>query len=238
MVRPLMTFLLDSARKLLCLLLITTLTLLGQASAQQQPPPSAPVPAQILQAHTVFLANAGGDPYFAFFSGGPDRAYNDVYAGLKQWSRVTVVASPQQADLILEIRSRSNPSSSGGADPSPIYMPELELRLLDPSSHTTLWTLNSYLNGSLARQKTRDRTLDQAGHCPCRPTAAAHRRATHPGTSQSRQPSPRSDTSNDPDLSRHHRRRHRRSARHRAQHAAQPTQTASSAKLPRAVLDT
>ncbi len=157
-----MTFLLDLPRKLLCLVLITNLTLLGQASAQQPPPPSAPVPAQILQAHTVFLANAGGDPFFAFFSGGPDRAYNDVYAGLKQWVRVTIVASPQQADLILEIRSRSNASTSGGADSSPVYTPELELRLLDPASHTTLWTLNSYLNGSLARQKTRDRTLDQA----------------------------------------------------------------------------
>lgn len=152
----------DSARKLLSLLLIASLAPLGQASAQQTPAPSGPVPAQIMTAHTVFLSNAGGDPYFAFFSGGVDRAYNDLYASLKLWPRVTVVSSPQGADLILEIHSRSNPSSTGGAEPSPVYTPELELRLLDPGSHTTLWTLDSYLHGTAGRQKSRDRALDEA----------------------------------------------------------------------------
>ena len=151
-----------SARKFFCLVLIASLLSLGQAPAQQAPANSGPVPTQITEAHTIFLSNAGGDPYFAFFTGGVNRAYNDLYTGLKQWPRVRVVATPQQADLILEIRARSNASSTGGADPSTVYTPELELRLLDPASHTSLWTLNAYLNGAGGRQRTRDRALDQA----------------------------------------------------------------------------
>jgi hypothetical protein len=53
-------------------------------------PPAAPVPAPILQAKKIFIANAGGEqPWYSDgqFSGGTDRAYNQFYAAVKARGR-------------------------------------------------------------------------------------------------------------------------------------------------------
>src|SRR6266480_2806461 len=57
----------------------------GPISAAQQKKPThpAPIPAQILTAKKVFIANGGGDESRyeeASYSGGPDRTYNEFYA--------------------------------------------------------------------------------------------------------------------------------------------------------------
>jgi hypothetical protein len=74
---------------------------------QQQPTDAAPVPAQIMAAKKVFVSNAGEERNPAGdldFSGGPDRAYNQFYAAIKNWGQYEVVATPADADLVLEIR--------------------------------------------------------------------------------------------------------------------------------------
>ena len=60
----------------------------GPLSAAQQKKPAhpAPIPAQILTAKKVFIANGGGDESReegASYSGGPDRAYNEFYAAME-----------------------------------------------------------------------------------------------------------------------------------------------------------
>jgi hypothetical protein len=71
-------------------------------------PPPAPIPAQILTAKKVFIANGGGDESryetTASYSGGPDRTYNEFYAAMKTWGRYELVATPAEADLVFEIR--------------------------------------------------------------------------------------------------------------------------------------
>jgi hypothetical protein len=77
------------------------------AAQQAKPAPPAPIPSQILTAKKVFIANGGGDESRnddALFSGGPDRAYNEFYGAMKTWGRYELVGSPEDADLILEIR--------------------------------------------------------------------------------------------------------------------------------------
>jgi hypothetical protein len=77
------------------------------ATQQYKPAPPAPIPAQILTAKKVFIANGGGDESrydTAWFSGGPDRAYNQFYAAMKTWGRYELVAAPGDADLVFEIR--------------------------------------------------------------------------------------------------------------------------------------
>ena len=143
---------------LLCLLLATTSTTVrAQGTA-------APVPSQIAEAHSVFLSNGGGDGYFALtYSNGGDRAYNDLYAGIKNWGRFQIVSAPGDADLILEVHSLANESTStvhGSSTTS--YGPQLRLQLLDPKTHSVLWTLDSYIHAGPGRQKTRDKQLDTA----------------------------------------------------------------------------
>ena len=51
--------------------------------------PSAPIPSLILSAKRVFVANAGGDEslFGPQYTGGPDRLYDEFYAGMKSWGR-------------------------------------------------------------------------------------------------------------------------------------------------------
>src|SRR5207249_9801623 len=63
----------------------------------------APLPMHIFTARKVFISNAGGDP-LGYYSGGPDRAYDKLYAALKAWARYALVAAPGAPQLGQEIR--------------------------------------------------------------------------------------------------------------------------------------
>jgi len=61
--------------------------------------PAAPVPVQILNAKKIFIANAGAvsSNYIvknSQYSGGPNRAYNEFYAAMKNWGRSEIEAAP------------------------------------------------------------------------------------------------------------------------------------------------
>lgn len=115
------------------------------ARAQQQPIPSTltgPVPAQIAAAHTIFLTSAGTDPRFPIDG---TRAYNEVYADLKSWGHYQLVSSPDQADLVFQLRSIARSTTSSGTD-GQIYTaihPAFELTIVDPHTGTPIWTINS-----------------------------------------------------------------------------------------------
>src|SRR5258708_604970 len=78
-----------------------------EAQAVQSPASSVPSP-QIAAAKSVFIMNAGSENRAekarALFTGGPDRAYNQFYAAMKDWGRFRLVSSPAGADLIVEIQ--------------------------------------------------------------------------------------------------------------------------------------
>ena len=77
------------------------------SAAQTKQDEQAPIPAQIVAAKKVFIANGGGDdPGMPdpLFSGGSDRPYNQFYASLKSSGKYELVGSPAEADLLFEIR--------------------------------------------------------------------------------------------------------------------------------------
>jgi hypothetical protein len=151
------------ASQLLCVTLTICLSVTPVIQAQQSTPVAAPVPPQIVAAHKIFVSNGGGSNYFNMFTGGPDRAYNTLYAELQQSGRYQLVSSPADADLIFEIRSiaptvdTSTPDSPGGI----AYNPQLILSIQDPATHAVLWTTSSNVRAS-GRQKTRDGEFDQS----------------------------------------------------------------------------
>jgi hypothetical protein len=119
----------------------------ARAAEQAKPAPAAPVPAQILVAKKVFVANAGSEqPWYddAQFSGGPDRAYNQLYAALKSWGRYELVGSPADADLLFEIQFVCPPSVAAGNQGGDSlagrpYDPRLRLVIRDPKTNALLW---------------------------------------------------------------------------------------------------
>jgi len=146
------------SNKSLCFTLCLCLAGTPVLQAQQPSPPAAPIPPQILSAHSVFISNGGGSNYFSMFTGGPDRAYNSLYNDLRQSSQYQLVSSPSQADLVFEIRAIA-PSVNNGDVVA--YNPQLILSIQDPQTKAILWTTSANVR-ALGTQKRRDQGFDQS----------------------------------------------------------------------------
>ncbi|MGA7223993.1 MAG: hypothetical protein WBX16_14115 [Candidatus Acidiferrales bacterium] len=127
----------------------------SRAQTQSQASAAAPVPAQILSAKNVFISNGGGasDPYtgrYGDFSGGPDRAYNELYAALKTFPKYTLVSAPSDADLVFDISFSEFPVQQEASKGSTtVADAKFRLVVLDPKTHMTLWTITEYAGGAI-----------------------------------------------------------------------------------------
>lgn len=146
-----------------CFIFLTLQFAISTAQSKPTEAPTAPVPAQILSAKKIFIANAGedemaeGDPVF---SGGPDRAYNQFYAAVKNWGRFEIVGSPAEADLVLEVSQETQTVALGGkagGSATPLF----ELEIIDPKTNVPLWAF--HIHGEFGfGQANSDRNFDQA----------------------------------------------------------------------------
>jgi hypothetical protein len=137
-----------------------------RAAQQKKPTHPAPIPAQILAAKKVFIANGGGDePHYeeASYSGGPDRVYNEFYAAMKTWGRYELVAAPGDADLVFEIRltifqlQRARVLSDDG----PAIDSQFRMVMRDAKTHQTLWGITEHAQGAVL-QGNRDKNFELA----------------------------------------------------------------------------
>jgi hypothetical protein len=132
-------------RVLLLVLLATCPTILPQqalAAKSRKDVPLAPLPAKVLAAKKIFLANGGGN----------DLAYDALYAAVKEWARYEIVDTSSAADIIMEIRyvtedlgtrvwSTTNPSNGAtNVHRRQVIDPQLVLTIFDPSSKEALWS--------------------------------------------------------------------------------------------------
>jgi len=137
-----------------------------QKKAKDQAPTPAPIPAQILAAKKVFIANGGGDESgyeAATYSGGPDRAYNEFYAVMKAWGRYELVASPGEADLVFEIRfivfQPEHPHGLKEDDPG--VDAQMRFAIRDAKSGQKLWGLTAHARAAVL-QSNRDKNFEEA----------------------------------------------------------------------------
>jgi hypothetical protein len=120
---------------------------LHQTPAATQTPPAtpplqAPVPIQIAAAHTVFVVNNGADANFPITA---QDAYNEVYSALQDWGHFQLVSSPDQADLVFQLRDIAPVTGVTGyrSDVYAINSPAFQLAIKDPKTNVTLWTITS-----------------------------------------------------------------------------------------------
>jgi len=138
------------------------IALVISAIAQQPKPPApAPIPSQISTAQKVFISNAGGASFetvidATVFDGGPERPYNQFYAAVKDWRRYELVSNPADADLVLEISWQL--TDTGLRLP---VLGQLQLIVIDPKTHVTLWNLTQYVRGAVLLGN-RDKNFDLA----------------------------------------------------------------------------
>ena len=135
------------------------------ATAKSDPVPSAPIPSLILSAKKVFVANGGGDEalFDPQYTGSPDRLYDEFYAGMKSWGRYELVGSPEDADLVFEIRLmviRPQRSSPLGDD-NPPYDSQFHLAIRDVKTNVILWGLTEHAQTAIL-QGNRDKNFEQA----------------------------------------------------------------------------
>jgi hypothetical protein len=103
-----------------------------------QQPPSPDVIARVTAAKTIFLSNAGGNNYFnGEIPGGPNVAYNELYASIQQWGYFQLVDSPAHADLIFQIHGTElapnlAPTPDGQHVIAQQHQPTLVLTIFDP----------------------------------------------------------------------------------------------------------
>ncbi|MFZ0959786.1 MAG: hypothetical protein WAO35_02695 [Terriglobia bacterium] len=147
--------------RMYCLVFAAALASVPGLRAQEaKTPPTAPVPTAIVNGKRVFISNAGMDSTsLAVFKreGDPDEPYNHFYAAMKNWGRYELVASPADADLVLEIRFIA-PLTDCGKVTS--YDPQLNLAIVDAKTHFRLWTFTEPVQVAL-RKATWDKNFSQ-----------------------------------------------------------------------------
>jgi len=129
----------NSPRYSSTILLVTWLLLICPGAFAQQPQPATPpTPSKILEAKKVFVSNAGVDaasPVVFERTTGPNEPYNQFYFSMQRWGRYELVATPSDADLVLQLRLTSPLSSCQ------TYEPQIALTILDSKTHFVLWTV-------------------------------------------------------------------------------------------------
>lgn len=129
-----------------CFVLFSWFAALAQQSATTPP---GPVPPAILAAKKIFLSNSGA-PYM-LYSGGSNRAYNQLFAALQASGFFEMATDPSEADLVLELQIfDSGPGSA-----------TFRLLIYDRKTHFLLWTLLEPIS-ACGRQKTCDANFDEA----------------------------------------------------------------------------
>jgi len=131
------------------------LTLAATAAAQTPASTTAPLPIALTTAHKLFLGNAGDQQNADCL-----RVYNDFYTGIAGLHRFEQVADPNQADLVLELHYEINLGQAVASNDSNRSVRQFRVVLIDPRSHTILWTLIEATNYALF-QKNRDKNLDE-----------------------------------------------------------------------------
>ncbi len=133
--------------------LLAAIALVLPIVCAQQQAPAAPVPAPLLSAQKIFIANGGMDAFslqaFEELGLNGTDAYDSLYAAVKSWGNYQLVSSPGDADLVLEVRF-SAPLTNTGEHATwdfqrilanTTWQFQTELTIYDAKSHFLLWTL-------------------------------------------------------------------------------------------------
>lgn len=104
--------------------------------------PHGPIPARIAAAHTIFVANLGAAPNAPMDM---TTAYEQLSRELAAWGHYRLADSPEQADLIFELREVAPLTRVDGVngDVNSYTTPAFELHIRDAKTQVVLWTLLS-----------------------------------------------------------------------------------------------
>src|SRR5277367_488370 len=134
-------------RVLLCIACLSVAAWGSLADAQKAgDPAAAPVPAQIVSAKKIFIANGNGAPV----QGVENLAYNEFYAQMQGWGRYELVGNPGDAELVFEIRPEVVSGSLA-----------IRLEIIEVKTRVLLWGFTTYVEIA-NRESTARKNFDKA----------------------------------------------------------------------------
>jgi hypothetical protein len=115
---------------------------------------AAPVPTPLLNGKKAFISYELGDvtAFPSSYSGGPERAYSEFFAGMTAWGRFTLVMDPKDADVVFGIRFVDSPG---------LAAPQVRLGISDAQTHVSLWGFVEQVDPALLK-KHRDAAFSAA----------------------------------------------------------------------------
>jgi hypothetical protein len=118
----------------------------GVAAQKAGDPAAAPIPAQIVSAKKIFIANGNGAPVLDV----ENLAYNEFYAQMQSWGRYQLVSNPSDAELVFEIRPEVISGSAA-----------IRLEIIDVKTRILLWGFTTYVEIA-NRNSTARKNFDKA----------------------------------------------------------------------------
>jgi len=110
---------------------------------------AAPVPTPLLNGKRAFISYEIGDvtAFPSSYSGGPERAYNEFFADMKDWGRFELVLDPKDADVVFAIRFVDSPG---------LPHPQIRVGISDARTHVAMWGFVEEVNAAVFKKHRDD----------------------------------------------------------------------------------
>jgi len=128
--------------------------------------PKAPLPPIIRNAKTVFITNGGGS--------GTSLAFDEFYAEMTKWGRFQLAPSPDQADIVVELKyviedkgEHTGSAYNSYTKQTTIYTydvtdPQLILSIFDPHTKALLWSTTDHRRLARLAKNREKETINSA----------------------------------------------------------------------------
>lgn len=114
---------------------------------------AAPVPTPLLNGKRAFISYEIGDvtAFPSLYSGGPERAYSELFEQMKAWGRYELVMDPKDADVIFAVRFVDSPG---------LPRPQIRVGISDARTHVALWGFVEEVNFAVFKKHRDDAFSD------------------------------------------------------------------------------
>jgi hypothetical protein len=156
----------DMRRSLLSIITSTLLLIATATSSAKNPKvvPEAPMPDSVATAKKVFLTNGGGSPL----------AFDEFYAKMKIWGRYTLVGSPSESDVVMELRYFVEDLGTKVSSYTNTYTgqtqitshkvtdPQLQINIYDAKTKDLLWSVIDHRRLAIREKNREKETINSA----------------------------------------------------------------------------
>ena len=122
-----------------------------------------PIPAELAHPGSIFVANGSSDiARFSYtFTGDSSRAYAEFYNALKATGRYQLVGQPDQADLVVEVKTSSRSMFGYNGGDNSASQPCLRVTVTDRRTDVAIWSMIQPIDFALFH-KNRDKAFERA----------------------------------------------------------------------------